>query len=282
MPNTTFNIDTNPIGMQTEEQFSALHQQLQEEGDGTGAASIDSDALLQYFINDSNKVLEASDEKMAGVLSYIANRLTETHHNKIKPLYRGLISFAYRHYQQSRTIAKLKHEVTSFTVGSHEGTIVGREQVDYAIGKLTDIEGLLEDAKAKVEPEEKVEFKFAGIDTYVWNGTRDRIFRYWYQHRGRHVAQDYSNREIAKEMNTELGFNAGYAEKIISYVNRWFSTAAADTWLSGDYIMRTQMYFSYRGFTQLKLNYLHQPPSQLQIIALGQQLHISTKQQTEE
>ncbi|MBR3479012.1 MAG: hypothetical protein IKH43_07920 [Bacteroidaceae bacterium] len=282
MDDTALNIDTNPNGMQTEEQFSVIQKQLQEDDDGTATVPIDSDALIQYFINDSKKVLEATDEKMSGVLAFIANRLEETHHKKLKPLYRSLITFAYKQYQQSRTIAMLKQEMTSFIGGHQQGIIVQREQVNYANGKLANMVILMEDVNAMEEPVEKIDFEYEGNSVFVWNGTRDRIFRYWYLHRDRHVALDYSNRMIAKEMNAELGVTVDYAAKIISQINRWFVNPTNMSWLSGDYIMRTQMLFSYRGYSYLQLNYCHQPPSRQQIITLGQQLQVNTRQQEEE
>lgn len=278
----TLKEDTNIRDMRADEQFSVLQNQLQENSDGTAPATIDSDALLQYYINDANRLLEATDEKLYRALAFICNRLEETHHHKIKPLYRVLIAFAFKIYQQSRTITVLKHELASFIKGNQEGVLVQRDQVDYASGKLTEIISRLEDSDANVAAAERIEFEFEGNHVYVFNNAQDRIFRYWYVHRERHYSHQYSNNQIAKEIYVELSIAIDYTAKIISHVNRWFTNEITSTWLSGDYIQRTQMYFSYRSYTHLQLNYCKQPPTQQQIIALGRQLHVSTKEHPEE
>jgi hypothetical protein len=276
------NPNLNTIDQKTEEQFTTLHKRLQENGDGTGVVTVDSDVVLQFYINDSNKVLNATIGQLPIVLNGIANRIDEIHHPKLKALYYPLVSFAHERYQQSLTITKIRHEEASFTVSNQDCIFVQPNQINYVNETLAEIYNPQKDANAKVEPDEIFEFNFQGIDTYVCNRTRDRIFRCWYVNRERHHRLTYSNRKIAKEMNAELGVDAGYAEKIISYVNRWFASPTDTSWLSGDYIMRAQMYFSYRGYSHLKLNYLYQPPSQQQIIVLGKQLHVSTKEHPEE
>ena len=282
MEDLTLKPNTNPNDMKMEEQFSLLQNQLQEDGDGTAPATIDSDALIQFFINDTNRVLEATDDKLYGVLSFIANRVEETHHQKIKSLYRGLIAFAVKTYRQSQTIIGLRQELASFINGNQVGIMVQRDQVYYANGKLTEIISRLESDDAMVAATERIEFEFEGNRVYVNNNTKDRIFRYWYLHRERHYSHQYSNHQIAKEIHAELNIAIDYTAKIISHVNRWFRNEISSLWLSGEYIQRTQMYFSYRSYTHLPLNYCHQPPNPQQIIALGQQLHVSTKEHPEE
>ena len=282
MDNTTLKIDTNPNGMELEEQFSALHKRLQENGDGTDVVAVGSDAVLQFYINDSKKVLNASKDQLPIVLTGILNRINEIQHPKLYPLYHTLISFADINYQQSLTITKMRQEETTFTVSNQDCNFVQPNHINYVNEPLAEIDNLQEEAKALAEPNKKIEFEFEGSLVYVCNGVRDRIFRYWYLHRDRHVALGYSNRMIAKEMNAELGVTVDYASKIISQINRWFVNPTNMSWLSGDYIMRTQMLFSYRGYSYLQLNYCNQPPSRQQIITLGQQLQVNTRQQEEE
>ena len=176
----------------------------------------------------------------------------------------------------------MRQEETTFTVSNQDCNFVQPNHINYVNEPLAEIDNLQEEAKALAEPNKKIEFEFEGSLVYVCNGVRDRIFRYWYLHRDRHVALGYSKRMIAKEMNTELGVTVDYAAKIISQINRWFVNPTNMSWLSGDYIMRTQMLFSYRGYSNLQLNYCNQPPSRQQIITLGQQLQVNTRQQEEE
>ena len=177
----------------------------------------------------------------------------------------------------------MQQEMASITAGNQQGEQVQTDQTANVRNVMTDILSLQEDIKAEVaSPEQKLEFVFGEVSCYVTNMKRDKIFRYWYINRRRHCSQNLSNRQIAKEMEIEINIDSGYAAKTISHIHKWFAGESSSTWLCGDYIMRTQMYFCYRGYTNLPLNYCYQPPNEQQIITLGQQLHVSTREQEED
>ena len=281
MENSAINPDIRPCDTAIEQDLRALSAQLLMAGDGTGVAPLNPEVLLQYFINDTNELLNATPKTLPGVISKFKQRLTENHHEKLKPLYRIPICFVSEKLHLTQVINNLQQIISSSLNGTHHTSLVMNEQIDYARDYIEGQNNMLEDVIAMDEPPEKIGFQFEGNSVFVLNGTRDRIFRYWYQNRERHIELGYSNREIAKEMNVELGVTVDYAAKIISQINRWFENGTGITWLNGEYIQRTQMYFKYRGYN-LQLNFCNQPPTPLQIITLGQQLHVSTKQQTEE
>ena len=272
----------NQIDKKTEEQISAVCQILQTNDDGVEAVPINSKTLIQYCINDFTNLMQATPDKIPVALQVIENRLINNRHEKMLPLYRIPMEYFIKwvHAQSklnapSPIITQLQTTISTSVVGQESRPLVLPEQIEKAMA-------MLEDANAITKSVEKIEFEFDGIVTYVWNGTRDRIFRYLYLHRERHYSHHYSNKQIAEEMKVELCVTVDYAAKTISHVNRWFVNEITSTWLSGDYIHHTQMYFSYRGYTHLTLNYLHQPPNQQQIVDLGRQLHVSTKEHPEE
>ncbi len=273
----------NPIDESIGRRFDDLKERFLGLADGTASVTVDSDAMLQFYINDSNKVLHATDEQLPTVLAGIGNHVDEIQHPKIKQLYYPLVAFAYDRYQKSQTIKKLQHEVTSFMVGNQDGSLVQTDQITNARNVMTDILSLKEDIEAENPLEVgRIEFEYKEVSCYVTNFRRDKIFRYWYINRRRHYSQNLSNRQIAKEMEIEINIDSGYAAKTISHIHKWFAGESSSTWLCGDYIMRTQMYFCYRGYTNLPLNYCYQPPNEQQIITLGQQLHVSTRDQEED
>lgn len=278
----------NPVESAAEKELMALNNLLQASGDGTAATPISSDNLLQYFINDMTKLLNAAPEALPGVITRIKERIEENHHEKLIPLYRIAISFVVNKLDdqrklmhQARTIDQLQQVISQVATGDEIKSLVSTDQISLANKTLLEAFRLQEDVNALEEPTEKIDFMFEGNAVYVWNGQRDRIFRYWYQHRERHHILQYSNRQIAKEINAELGISFDYAAKIVSQINRWFVCPVDTTWLNGDYIHRTQMYFKSLGYS-FQLNFCHHPPTLQQIQALGQQLHVSAKQQTEE
>lgn len=271
----------NPADHKTEEKIAAILQQLQTNDDGEEPVQISSDNLIQYLIKDFTKLLHATPENMSVALQCIENRLKENQHEKMVPLYRIPMELFFKLYQAQlklnaqSLINQLQTVISTSAVNQESIQIVLPEQIAYAMA-------MLDEANATTKPIDKIEFEFEGNHVYVYNGAQDRIFRYWYLHRERHYSNHFSNSQIAEEMNVELSVTVDYAAKTISHVNRWFVNETTSSWLNGDYIYRTQMYFSYRGYTQLQLNYCHQPPNQQQIFTLGQQLHVSTKEHPEE
>ena len=277
--NSSQNQDNNP----TEKLLDDLLFQVLGGCEVPKAATIDSDTLIQYNIIDTYRIQHASDSELTGVLSGIKNRFDDNDHPQMKALYSGTISFLEIIFKQTQTIERMQQEMTSITAGNQQGEQVQTDQIANVRNVMTDILSLQEDIKAEVvSPEQKLEFVYGEVSCYVTNMKRDKIFRYWYINRRRHCSQNLSNRQIAKEMEEEMNIDMEYSAKIISHIHRWFTEETSSTWLSGDYIMRTQMLFSYRGYSNLQLNYCHQPPSRQQIITLGQQLQVNTRQQEEE
>ena len=287
--NSALNPHIRPCDTATEKELKALNDWLQAAGDGTAATPISSDNLLQYFINDMTKLMTATPDMLLGVITRIKERIEENHHEKLIPLYRIAISFAvnklhdqHQIIHQAQTINQLQQVISQVASNDATKSLVSTDQINLASNALLEVFSLQEDVNALGDPVEKIEFMFEGNAVFTWNGPRDRIFRYWYQHRERHHQLNYSNRQIAKEINAELGISFDYAAKVISQINRWFESETVNSWLNADYIHRTQMYFKYRGFNHLQLNFCNQPPTLQQIHVLGQQLHVSTKQQAEE
>lgn len=281
MENSAMNPNIRLYDAATEQDLKALSEQLLVAGDGTGVAPLSSDLLLQYFINDTTKLLTATPESLPGVISKIKERLEENRHEKLKPLYRIPICFLSDKLHLTQIIKQLQLTISKSLTGIQPTSLVQYDQIDYARLTIDEQNKKLEDMTAVDDPSERIDFEFEGNSVYVMNGTRDRILRYWYLHRERHVAQDCSNREIAKEMNVDLGVTIDYAAKIIGLINRWFVSPTDTTWLSGEYIQRLQMYFKSLGYS-FQLNYCDRPPNTQQIIALGRQLHVHTKEHPEE
>ena len=70
MDNETLNNTMlNPIDESIGRRFDDLKERFLGLADGTASVTVDSDAMLQFYINDSNKVLHATDEQLPTVLA---------------------------------------------------------------------------------------------------------------------------------------------------------------------------------------------------------------------